>query len=50
MGKGEGNVRYEDFDPKIVEITQYPLTDYQPMYFTMPSFAEAKEQIKEYGL
>ena len=49
MGKGDDKPRYEDFDPKIVEGTEYPITTYQPLYFVMPSFSEAKDQMKQYG-
>lgn len=40
---------HKPFDPAITSKQEYPITEYQPIYFVADSFSAAKEQIKEYA-
>jgi len=37
------------FDPAVVALTSYPITQYQPTYFVAQSFKEMKEQVRDYA-
>lgn len=37
------------FDPAIVSVTKYPITEYQPLYFVTESFEDAKKKLIEFS-
>lgn len=47
-GSGEARATFEDFVPEVVCETPYPITTFQPKYFTVPSLAEAARRIREF--
>ncbi|XP_046845151.1 protein henna-like [Xenia sp. Carnegie-2017] len=40
---------FKDFDPEKIADTEYPITEYQPIYFVAESFKSAKEKVREYA-
>lgn len=37
------------FDPAVTAVTQYPITEYQPLYYVTESFEDAKKRMTEFA-
>ncbi|OZJ05067.1 hypothetical protein BZG36_02107, partial [Bifiguratus adelaidae] len=40
---------YKPFEPEKIVNTEYPITEYQPVYFVADSFTSAKDKVREYA-
>jgi phenylalanine-4-hydroxylase len=37
------------FDPEVTGVTEYPITEYQPVYYVADSFAAAKDKLRAFA-
>ncbi|KAJ1914835.1 hypothetical protein IWQ60_008657 [Tieghemiomyces parasiticus] len=44
-----GKPEFRPFDPARIVVQDYPLTEYQPVYFVAESFRDAKEKVREFA-
>lgn len=49
LGGARGIPEYRDFDPAAASLHDYPITDYQPLYYVASSLEEAEAQISEWS-
>merc|ERR1712029_209603 len=40
---------HRDFDPAITGVTEYPITEYQPIYYVTNSFEDAQRKMREFA-
>lgn len=39
----------KDFDPAVTGLQEYPITEYQPVYFVADSFNSAKDKMRKFA-
>eukprot|EP00163_Fabomonas_tropica_P032561 TRINITY_DN824_c0_g1_i3.p1 TRINITY_DN824_c0_g1~~TRINITY_DN824_c0_g1_i3.p1 ORF type:complete len:449 (-),score=111.09 TRINITY_DN824_c0_g1_i3:298-1644(-) len=49
LGGDEKKPEYRPFDPPVTGVQEYPITEYQPIYFITESFQKAQEQMREFS-
>lgn len=40
-----GKPQTKPFDPNMTAVTNYPITEYQPLYYVAASFEDAKQKV-----